>query len=206
MPPDFPAAHSMDTTWFAIDERGHVAAFESGEGGHIPEQARDEELLFELWRFRHPGGDEEFWDADAEDRAAQIGLFYYAYDEELDLAALYDRFAIPETPLHVDQLPPALRQRCKRIRFRGLDFARDEHIQPLEHGPCAFWYDEIEAYLACDGKTVRPIPGKEARFADFCREFREQYPEEATELLFEGMPPEQPGQPRRPKEGEDRGQ
>ena len=27
---DFPAAHSMDTTWFAVDRDGHVACFDSG--------------------------------------------------------------------------------------------------------------------------------------------------------------------------------
>jgi hypothetical protein len=36
---DFPAAHSMDTTWFAIDRDGHVAMFESGESGCVPEDA-----------------------------------------------------------------------------------------------------------------------------------------------------------------------
>lgn len=35
-PLDFPAAHSMDSTWFAVDADGHVALFETGEGGAIP--------------------------------------------------------------------------------------------------------------------------------------------------------------------------
>jgi len=34
---DFPATHSMDTDWFAVDERGEVAVFESGEAGAVPE-------------------------------------------------------------------------------------------------------------------------------------------------------------------------
>lgn len=38
---DFPAAHSMDTTWFAVDKCGHVAVFESGEDGSVPEGAPD---------------------------------------------------------------------------------------------------------------------------------------------------------------------
>jgi hypothetical protein len=33
---DYPAAHSMDTHWFAVDDDGHVAAFESGEAGAVP--------------------------------------------------------------------------------------------------------------------------------------------------------------------------
>lgn len=36
---DYPAAHSMDTTWFAVDQDGHVAAFETGEAGAVPTEA-----------------------------------------------------------------------------------------------------------------------------------------------------------------------
>lgn len=34
---DYPAAHSMDSTWFAVDEDGQVAVFDTGEGGPMPE-------------------------------------------------------------------------------------------------------------------------------------------------------------------------
>jgi hypothetical protein len=33
---DFPAAHSMDTEWFAIDADGNIGIFDSGEGGAVP--------------------------------------------------------------------------------------------------------------------------------------------------------------------------
>jgi hypothetical protein len=36
---DYPAAHSMDTTWFAVDRDGLVAAFDSGEAGAVPDPA-----------------------------------------------------------------------------------------------------------------------------------------------------------------------
>jgi hypothetical protein len=39
MEADFPAAHSMDTLWFAIDRDGHVACFGSGEAGAVPSEA-----------------------------------------------------------------------------------------------------------------------------------------------------------------------
>ena len=32
-PEDFPAAHSMDTDWFAVDVDGRLAYFDSGEVG-----------------------------------------------------------------------------------------------------------------------------------------------------------------------------
>ena len=39
MASDYPAAHSMDTEWFAVDKCGHVAVFHSGEEGAVPEGA-----------------------------------------------------------------------------------------------------------------------------------------------------------------------
>lgn len=37
MTDDVPAAHSMDSAWFAVDACGHVAAGETGEAGALPE-------------------------------------------------------------------------------------------------------------------------------------------------------------------------
>ena len=36
---DFPAAHSMDSAWFAVDADGHVARFDTGENGAVPNTA-----------------------------------------------------------------------------------------------------------------------------------------------------------------------
>ena len=33
---DYPAAHSMDTLWFGVDDDGHVAVFDTGEAGAVP--------------------------------------------------------------------------------------------------------------------------------------------------------------------------
>src|SRR4051794_26355762 len=40
---EYPAAHSMDTGWFAVDRDGHVAYFYSREAGAVPAEARREE-------------------------------------------------------------------------------------------------------------------------------------------------------------------
>ncbi|MFO0605810.1 MAG: hypothetical protein U0324_21685 [Polyangiales bacterium] len=37
--PDFPAAHSMDSAWFAVDADGKVGRFDTGEDGAIPNAA-----------------------------------------------------------------------------------------------------------------------------------------------------------------------
>ena len=39
MADDFPAAHSMDSYWFAVDRDGRVAVFATGEAGAMPQQA-----------------------------------------------------------------------------------------------------------------------------------------------------------------------
>jgi len=36
MEPDFPAAHSMDSCWFAVDRDGFIAYFDTGEAGAMP--------------------------------------------------------------------------------------------------------------------------------------------------------------------------
>lgn len=36
---DVPAAHSVDSEWYAVDETGEVAVFETGEAGGLPEKA-----------------------------------------------------------------------------------------------------------------------------------------------------------------------
>ncbi len=39
MDADYPAAHSMDTLFFAVDKDGHVAVFDTGEAGALPDKA-----------------------------------------------------------------------------------------------------------------------------------------------------------------------
>ncbi|HEX4796704.1 MAG TPA: hypothetical protein VH370_23130 [Humisphaera sp.] len=43
MQPDYPAAHSMDTHWFAVDSAGHIGFFETGEPGPVPVDAQADE-------------------------------------------------------------------------------------------------------------------------------------------------------------------
>jgi hypothetical protein len=41
LPGDYPAAHSMDSTWWAVDGQGHVAKFETHEAGAMPSQCQN---------------------------------------------------------------------------------------------------------------------------------------------------------------------
>lgn len=200
MDADFPAAHSMDTEWFAIDALGHVAIFLTGEDGHAPEHsATDDGLLGIIWRLFNPEKDEEqrfqvYEDAGA--TATSLGLFFYNYGIEFDPIGTYARESKPIAPLHVDQLPPQFRERCRAVCFRELNFFDTPVIQPLECWNCVYWYEEDRvAYVASDQQTVRPIRGMEHRLAEYVEQLRRKNPELAAKYRFE-----KPGESRKKEE------
>jgi hypothetical protein len=178
----------MDTDWFAVDADGRVAVLRSGALGHAPEGARDcSELLAELWRLRGGSGTPpSFYEAEA---VGRLSLFCYEYSGWGDFTlaiGFYARDAVPEEPVHVDQLPPTLRAEALAFRFEQLRFSAAEPIQPLDFYPCDFRYKESRvAYLGSDERTVKPLPGWEEKFPEFCEEFRRKWPEQAQRLRFE---------------------
>jgi hypothetical protein len=189
MKADYPAAQSMDTTWFAVDRDGHVGVFISNENGAVPSVLQDAnpDEMFEL--LTGPDGEMLFDFNLIREEAARRGIFSYEYDDlsEIPFQAGYPRARRPETPLHVDQMPPRLRNLAKKIRLDRVSFPNADRVQPVEHFECMVWGGEEEvAYLAADGVTVRPIPGREDRFAAFCEEVRRDMPDLAEHLRFEG--------------------
>ncbi len=138
---------------------------------------------------------ESCYDLDLEDRTSRLGLFYYKHDGGLPIGSdeflldRYRRLVVPEDPLHINQLPPDLRSKCRTIRFVKATFAGNEHLQPLDDHPCTMWNpDGAIAYLAADRATVRPTPGHEDEFADFCSRLLQEYPKFAGRLRFEAAP------------------
>jgi hypothetical protein len=236
---DYPAAHSMDTTWFAVDRDGHVALFDSGESGAVPIEATLEdpiqlldhlsrvvptgEVVYELAGRITPGpsgakGEHEMspssfckrWlcflrspeplrgevtrgqavlvatstgtavllsepnealVARLHESGACLGCFYHFDDNPPDPAfhglfayshlggntycSPYGLFRRPARSIHIDQLPPALREQVGQMEFHRLRFAETPHIQPCEMGQVACWES---AYLSLDGTTLRRIP------------------------------------------------
>jgi hypothetical protein len=60
MEPDFPAAHSMDSCWFAVDRDGRVGFFQTGEAGAQPNRglfARPADLALNWISRTIPSGD-----------------------------------------------------------------------------------------------------------------------------------------------------
>jgi hypothetical protein len=189
MDADFPAAHSMDTEWFAIDQNGFVGLFFTGEDGHIPSGAY----------FDMAGDGESLPPLPAEMQGA-VFIYEFADQEAFcpEIVPPYERTRVPKQPLHIDQLPPRLREAYGRFRFDSIHFAEAEWIQPWEYAECDSW-DGAGAYLSADRKSVRPIPGTEEEFHDLCLEAKQYLPPELKNIRFE-EPPKKPR--RRKKKGD----
>jgi hypothetical protein len=186
MDADFPAAHSMDTVWYAVDADGHVAYFHSGENGCVPVIAGTNDDAVRAWlRTQIPGAtsDEEFYPEEGD--YAEGGLFTYGSEAGVGwYVAGYKKGRSPEVPLHIDQVSPAVRAVFKQLHIDGIRFADSSRLQPLEFGPCHL-YDEWDrtGYIASDGVTVRPIPGKERGFLEDYETHREEIQQDKPERL-----------------------
>jgi hypothetical protein len=206
---DFPAAHSMDTKWFAVDAKGHVGVFVSEENGGVPYEFIEHqhntflsEMLDDLrgrpWPSERTGTE---FVAEMEE-AKRFGFFFYFYagDSGLGVYMPYEIDRRPAAPLHVDQLPPRWRMLVKTVQFPTNDFTTDDTIQPADHVGCAFW-TEVVWYLAADNRTVRRLTGSLREFAKYARQLRREEPELSKNLIFEGVDDKPPAKPRRKKKG-----
>jgi hypothetical protein len=81
--------------------------------------------------------------------AAQLGLYHYSHLCENWSSGPYGRREVPAQQLHIDQLPPAIRQPLLRVRFDQLSFAETPHLQPVKFMPCDSWEHD---WTDLDGK------------------------------------------------------
>lgn len=143
---DFPAAHSMDTEWFAVDDAGHVAVFDSYEGGAVPEDAAPasvEEDPVDVsaavpWVDERPPDQQASWSRVTE--AAQ-GLFVYRHTlTDNHTPGPYSRVARPLVPRRADALPAALRAAATRLQ--GVRFAHRPLLQPMDYATCRAYTEQ----------------------------------------------------------------
>ncbi|MDC0832370.1 hypothetical protein POG22_05005 [Geitlerinema sp. CS-897] len=69
-----------------------------------------------------------------------FGLFVYVQDSPIPLP--YKKITEPKTPLHLDDLPEALQDAISWTWFDRLRFSDTPLLQPIEHMPCATWYND----------------------------------------------------------------
>lgn len=114
-PGDYPAAHSMDTSWFAIDEAGRVAVFNSGEDGAVPidaislggasESDRDADTIRQLLA---PDDEDALW--------GDSGPFFHYQNGDYGNPGHYvRRDYVPAEPANIASLPADLRAKMLRL-------------------------------------------------------------------------------------------
>jgi hypothetical protein len=176
----------MDTRWFAVDERGAVAVFYTGENGPLPfDGAEQRQAWLAVYHALHPRRPLQ----GIADWYASRGVAHYDYSDSPDsLIRLYERTLEPAAPpLHLDQLPLVVRRQCRSVCFVGADFGRDAALQPLEFIDCRVYADGVQiAYVCGDGVTVRPRADHQDEFADFVANYRERHPDRAAKFRFDG--------------------
>ncbi len=109
------------------------------------------------------GCDWRFADMEFRPDLAAHGLYCYGHLTENWISGPYGRERQPAQPIHVDQLPPRIRETVRSMRFETLCFAETPHIQPVEHTECISWES---AYIDVAGKHIRPLPGREDEYAE----------------------------------------
>lgn len=179
---DYPAAHSMDTTWFAVDKDGSVAMFRSEETGAVPcAHARDQtsgrEFLAHIAKSRGQVLPRDF---SRHNMADLLGIYVYSCgmdnyptgdNEELeeeeyreDVINPYELEAKPGTPLAVSDLPEFLQDEARHAMSYDGSFKDSPWLQPALQVPCQSWaegFDEVTA-IDVDG-SLKKVP-KSMRF------------------------------------------
>jgi hypothetical protein len=182
---DYPAAHSMDSEWYAVDKNGNVALFITGAGGAMPLTAYNPDACFEDFspeELEEMGLTDEMKDRiDPEQLPDRTRLFIYQAQSEC-LADRYERKKRPRKPLHVDDLEAEVRDTLGRVQFDRLEFGQTQYLQPIEWTECGAW---DPAYLTSDGKTVKPVPGQEKEYKKFARQLRTDFGDEGP--VVEGL-------------------
>lgn len=183
---DYPAAHSMDTIWYGVDENGEIGEFDSGENGYVPapqgiaeatlntpEALVVNEEYGNLFRFHDPihvtdahlpdfdelEKDEKnfhYWDRD--DILLKLPRRYHFYGAPW-FGGYYYWVASPTRPMNVRDLPPGVRDRIDLVYLHDYTFKSRDPINPFDYRPNC--YGEYPCQVFPENKlTSFPIPSR----------------------------------------------
>ena len=148
---DYPAAHSMDTTWFAVDENGEVGFFDTGSEGIIPVPSEMTELLNQP----EPASQEDFRNTGCPGIMG-LGTLRSFVKEKIDISPL---MAWP--PESIDSIQPVTKHGIHHVvdqpllLFRSYNSIpeemKDYTIYETSHGPLItyifFKYEDVKRLI-----------------------------------------------------------
>lgn len=208
---DIPAAHSMDSCWFAVDQNGEIGFFETGEGGamfsdeHFPsggEAGGDNPLheheLFASALMARAAHDERLravLPATTIECAKLLEESFYddtfehllrevgiwTYSCDEQIATPYKRGEPPRTPIQVSDLEESMRVRFAQANL-PVRFESESLIAPGRFGPVVSWG---EHWVDVNG-DIFPEDGDEQAYNDI---------EESLKFWDPDAPPHQPAAP-----------
>jgi hypothetical protein len=156
-------------------------------------EAPDADLLARL----HRTGDCLACAYDLSDDAEQVsaaarGLYEYEHVTENWASGPYRLAAKPSRPARLEDLPEDVREHVARFEGR---FDESGLVHPLKLWPCESWQ---AAWIDLDGRTVRPVPGREGDYDDEVGDLASS----GEDLVFDPpprpRPPKPPAAPRKP--------
>jgi len=174
-PPDFPAAHSMDSDWFAVDKDGFVAMLTTNEEGAMPMKQEQGDGSEQLNEIASALGCTLAEDNYGSGQPESVGLYSFHWnldDGPYDVAEdpslgqdegdgpvmPYKRMAIPEKPIHISELPANIQRNLGKYVFKNIAFKDCEWVQPALYIPCQFWtskdFSDVELVTET-GKIVK---------------------------------------------------
>lgn len=127
---DWPAAHSMDTAWYAVDADGHIGRFETGEAGALPHGAANEtEGAFNVGGLHLAA--RRVTGASAEHGDPPTGVFLYE-SRDFGVPGAYTRSRAPEKTVKFEDLDPETQAAVGAVRL-GAKFADAVELQLADH-------------------------------------------------------------------------
>jgi len=161
---DYPAAHSMDSTWFAVDEDGHIAFFDTGEGGPLPaadfpmggeaagmhEEGLEASTMIAILLWERAKNDAELrallpddedtleqWIGWEEQELLLISLGVWAYSGDYG-GVPYARLGTVKRPVTLADLPEEIADQLEDAKL-PVRFASADRVAPGEHVPVHSW-------------------------------------------------------------------
>lgn len=141
MAEDFPAAHSMDTDWFAVDADGHIALFQSGEDAAVPNFVALEDEGYTLLERILAEAPQLIWDH------AQVDGRHHQFQR--DEHRCWDLMLFLDADHQTTELLRGIKLRWEPIAFQHADSRRFLVVQPTEIDDRAF--DRLHEVGACAG-------------------------------------------------------